>query len=160
MELVPHGWHVWLLAGIAAAALELHFGNFVLLWFALGAVASAAASALGASIDAQLLLFVATSCALFGASRTIFQRLIAPRAPQVRHGEAALIGAEAVVAEALGATAGAVRVHGELWNARSLEGAIGPGERVQVERVEGLKLYVRRAQAPVWASLQTKDDER
>jgi membrane protein implicated in regulation of membrane protease activity len=152
MDLTPHGWHLWLLAGIAAFAIELHFGNLVLVWFGVGALAGALASALGLPIEAQLLAFTVLSCALFAGSRTLFKRLISPKADRIRHGEASLVGEEARVAETLSETAGAVRIHGELWAARSLEGAIAEGESVQVERVDGLKLYVRRTQAAIWAA--------
>lgn len=39
---------------------------------------------------------------------------------------------------------GQVRIQGEIWAARCHDGA-DPGERVTVERVEGLTLFVRRA---------------
>lgn len=158
MDLTPHGWHLWLLAGIAVSALELHFGNFVLIWFGVGALASAAGAALGLPLDAQLLTFLLTSCALFGASRTLFKRLFARGPDRIHHGEAAMIGAEATVVQALNETFGSVRLHGELWSARSLEGAVAAGEAVRVERVDGLTLYVRRAQAAVWTPLATKDE--
>lgn len=159
MDLTPHGWHLWVLAGIAASALELHFGNFVLIWFGVGALASAAAAGLGLPLDVQLGIFVLTSCGLFGASRTLFKRLISPQATRMRHGEAAMLGEEAHVIEPLGEGHGTVRLHGELWSARSLEGAIAEGEAVRVERVDGLKLYVRRAQAPLWTPLPISSDK-
>ncbi len=40
--------------------------------------------------------------------------------------------------------AGRVFAHGEYWTARSIEGPIGVGETVRVERVEGKTLIVRR----------------
>ncbi len=39
---------------------------------------------------------------------------------------------------------GKVFVHGEYWDARSAAGTIAPGERIIVERVEGLTLVVRK----------------
>jgi len=39
---------------------------------------------------------------------------------------------------------GTVFVHGEYWTARSIDGPIGAGETVRVERVEGKTLIVRR----------------
>jgi len=152
MDLAPHAWQLWLLAGIAASALELHFGNFVLVWFGVGAFAAAVVSAVGLPLNVQLLAFVIISAMLFAVSRTVFRRLFSPKADRIRHGEASLVGEAARVAEPLDETGGAVRIHGELWAARSLEGAIAEGESVQVERVDGLKLYVRRTQAAIWAA--------
>jgi membrane-bound serine protease (ClpP class) len=39
---------------------------------------------------------------------------------------------------------GTVFVHGEYWTARSIDGPIGVGEAVRVDRVEGKTLIVRR----------------
>jgi membrane-bound serine protease (ClpP class) len=39
---------------------------------------------------------------------------------------------------------GQVRVHGEIWSAVSSEGKLPPGTRVRVERVENLRVFVRR----------------
>jgi membrane-bound serine protease (ClpP class) len=38
---------------------------------------------------------------------------------------------------------GQVRIHGEIWSARSLDGALAPGTPVVVESVSGLTLHVR-----------------
>jgi membrane-bound serine protease (ClpP class) len=37
---------------------------------------------------------------------------------------------------------GRIRLHGELWNARSLSGPLEPGERVRVVEIDGLTLLV------------------
>lgn len=42
---------------------------------------------------------------------------------------------------------GEILLEGERWRAESLEGPIPPGERVRVARREGLKVFVRRAEA-------------
>jgi membrane-bound serine protease (ClpP class) len=39
---------------------------------------------------------------------------------------------------------GQIRVHGELWNAESIDGFIGRGTKVKVDRVSNLKLWVRK----------------
>ena len=66
----------------------------------------------------------------------------------LRTGTDAMLGAEATVVEALPPQGmGAVRINGQLWGAVSLEGAVGIGEMVQVESLDGLKLKVRRLRA-------------
>ncbi|TAN15021.1 MAG: nodulation protein NfeD [Chitinophagaceae bacterium] len=37
---------------------------------------------------------------------------------------------------------GKVQVHGEIWNAESVSGSIKKGQKVKIDRIEGLKLYV------------------
>jgi membrane-bound serine protease (ClpP class) len=39
---------------------------------------------------------------------------------------------------------GQIRVHGEVWNAESLEGSVNKGEKVKVDRVSNLKLMIRK----------------
>lgn len=156
MSLVPTPWELWLLVGLVLGGAELHFGHYVLLAFGLGAWAAALAAGLGASFNLQVVTFILASCALVASSRTLFRRFLFPVSRGLPEGADALLGAEAVVVEPLSETAGTVRLHGTLWAARTLAGAIPPGERVRVERVEGLTLYVRRQEVPVWQALSTK----
>jgi membrane-bound serine protease (ClpP class) len=39
---------------------------------------------------------------------------------------------------------GNVRVHGEIWNAESLSGKIGKGEKVRIREIQNLTLKVER----------------
>jgi membrane protein implicated in regulation of membrane protease activity len=97
---------------------------------------------------------VSSSLALFAASRTLFRRAFMRNAVRMKVGPEAMVGEEALVVEALSEEAGGtVRIHGELWMARTLSGALAEGERVVVEGVDGLKLWVRRRGAHV-AQLQ------
>ena len=69
-------------------------------------------------------------------------------AEHLKTGVEAMLGQEAVVTEALADPhGGTVRINGELWTARSLSGPVAEGERVIVEQLEGLKLWVRRPSA-------------
>ena len=53
----------------------------------------------------------------------------------------ALIGVTGEVMDILDPT-GTVRVQGEIWNAESLSGMIGKGEKVRIKEMKNLKLYV------------------
>jgi membrane protein implicated in regulation of membrane protease activity len=156
----PHAWQLWVIAGLAFGALEIKLSNFVMVWFGAGALAAAMGAAAGLSIDGQLLFFTASSVALFAASRTIFRRFFMRGARTVRTGTDAMVGGEATVIEALPESGtGTVRINGELWSARSLEGAVASGERVQVESLDGLKLNVRRRRTSL-VSVQTRGETR
>lgn len=140
-----HGWQLWILAAIIAGALEMALPGFVILWFAVGALAAALAAAIGLGINVQLTLFMLVSLALFAGSRTIFKKAFMRNASKVKTGVEAMVGQEAVVTESLvEGHGGTVRINGELWSARSLGGGVTAGEVVIVEQVEGLKLWVRR----------------
>lgn len=59
---------------------------------------------------------------------------------RLRSGPETLIGATATVVEDC-APAGQVRVHGEIWNARSTE-PVAAGESVRITALDGLTLHV------------------
>jgi membrane protein implicated in regulation of membrane protease activity len=148
MDLTPSAWQLWLIAALVAGALEIKLSGFVMLWFAVGALASSLAAAVGLGINTQLALFTLVSAALFAASRTLFKKAFMRSADRMKVGVEAMVGQEAVVTESLADPhGGTVRINGELWTARSLSGPVAEGERVVVEQVDGLKLWVRRPSA-------------
>ena len=147
------GWPLWVLAAIILGALEAAVPGFVLLWFSAGALAAGLIAALGLGINAQLIAFITVSMGLLGASRTIFKKALMRGGANVSTGVDAMVGQEAVVTETIGEPhGGTVRINGELWTARSLAGPLPAGERVVVEQVEGLKLWVRRPSASIEVS--------
>jgi membrane protein implicated in regulation of membrane protease activity len=156
-----HGWQLWILAAIIAGALEMALPGFVILWFAVGALAAALAAAIGLGINAQLTLFMLVSLALFASSRTLFNKAFMRNASKLKTGVEAMVGQEAVVTEALAeGHGGTVRINGELWSARSLGGGVTEGEVVIVEQVEGLKLWVRRPAASLEVLPKQKKEGR
>ncbi|NMO19523.1 NfeD family protein [Pyxidicoccus fallax] len=162
MDLTPTAWQLWMVAALVFGGLEMKLSGFVTLWFAVGALVSSLAAALGLGIDFQLFLFTAVSATLFGASRTIFKSVFMRTASHLKTGVEAMLGQEAVVVEAIHEThGGTVRINGELWTARSLaEGGVPEGERVTVEQVEGLKLWVRRPSASLSTPARELKKER
>lgn len=158
MDLTPTDWQLWIIAALVFGALEIKLSGFVTLWFAAGALVAALAGALGLGVNPQLLLFTLVSLALFGASRTIFKQAFMRSASPMKTGVEAMVGQEAVVMEALADPhGGTVRINGELWTARSLAGPVAVGERVTVEQVDGLKLWVRRPSASLEIPAQKKE---
>ncbi|WP_309890909.1 NfeD family protein [Archangium sp.] len=151
-------WQLWILAAIIAGALEIALPGFVMLWFCAGGLVASLAAALGLGINVQLTLFTLVSVALFGASRTIFKKALMRNAANVKLGVEAMVGQEAIVTESLiEGHGGTVRINGELWSARSLGEPVPAGERVIVEQVEGLKLWVRRPAASLEVPLKKKE---
>ena len=158
MDLTPTAWQLWIIAALVFGALEIKLSGFVTLWFAVGAAAAALAGALGLGINGQLLLFTLVSVALFVSSRTIFKEAFMRSASPLKTGVEAMLGQEAVVTEAItDPHGGTVRINGELWTARSLAGPVAEGERVTVEQVDGLKLWVRRPSASLETSHKKKE---
>lgn len=92
-------------------------------------------------ISLTLILTIATLTALFfvfavGAG-------IRAQARKIQTGRDALIGEHGIARGSL-SPAGPVFVHGELWNAESVDGIVQAGERVSVVGITGLRLAVRK----------------
>jgi membrane-bound serine protease (ClpP class) len=96
-------------------------------------------------------LGVALAATLPFAVITVFLMRLVLRSRQWKTttGREEMVGAEGIAVSGLSASAeGIIRVHGELWRAYSPQ-SVPAGAAVRVLRVDGLKLYVEPAQAPV-----------
>lgn len=126
---------------------EVFTAGFVLLWFGVGALAAAFAGLLGFGITIQFLIFAIVSIVLTALSRTIFVKYIS-HSEELKSGVDSLPGQiGTVVAASRGALkSGEVKVFGSTWTAYPAEGedALVEGERVEVVRVQGASVYVRK----------------
>lgn len=137
---------VWIWLGVVglSAFAEAATLALVSIWFALGALGATFAAYAGASLPAQLLIFVAVSIAACVAVRPLARRFVEPNVVPTNADR--LLGQEARVTETIDneTPAGAVYVDGKTWTARSGGGEVIPaGEIVEIERMEGVKLIVR-----------------
>ena len=130
---------------------EVFTSGFVLLWFGIGALAAGLAGFLGVnSIILQFLIFAIVSIALTAASRTIFVNYFSREKSggDLKSGVESLPGKiGTVVSSSHGAMhEGAVKVFGSTWTAYPAEGEepLEAGDRVEVTRVQGASIYVRR----------------
>jgi membrane protein implicated in regulation of membrane protease activity len=141
-----------LLAGVVLLVAEAHIAAGGVLG-AVGIAAAVAGTALavdgaggGLALALALALVVAvvSGTALLAAARAIERSK--PR--RVRSGREALVGAPGVAREAFAHGEGRVLVEGAVWAARVRDPADGvdAGERIVVERLDGLTLTVRRAE--------------
>ena len=134
---------IWLAALIIFVVVEAVTYALVSIWFAAGALAAIAATALGAPIWLQVVLFLAVSAAALGLTRPLAKRWQNKAKPRTNADMA--LGREAVVTETIDNLAGTgqVSVEGKLWTARSTDGTrIETGALVKTERIEGVKLFV------------------
>ncbi|HEY0005768.1 MAG TPA: NfeD family protein [Pyrinomonadaceae bacterium] len=155
-------WIIWAILGIILIIAEVFTPGFVLLWFGVGALAAALAGILGLeSLPLQFLIFAFVSIALTAASRTIFVNYFS----REKTGDSLKTGVESlpgkvglVVSSSRGALhEGAVKVYGSTWTAYPVEGEepLEAGDRVEVERVQGASIYVRRlGQGRDWREAQ------
>ena len=98
----------------------------------------------------QGVLFVAVSVVALLATKPLVKKYLRPRIQATNADRC--VGRTGVVLEDIDnlAATGQVRVCGSVWSARSTDGApIAAGTTVVVDRIEGVKLMVRTAKAPV-----------
>ena len=139
---------IWLGAIVIFGILEAATAALVSIWFVGGAAAALLASFLGAALWLQITLFLAVSVGILAAVRPLMKRANAETVPTNLD---RVIGQPARVTEEIDneAGTGAVYVEGKTWTARSSSGRVLPiGTRVDVERIEGVKLYVKPAPVP------------
>ena len=132
--------------GAAAAVLviiELATVGLASIWFAIGALCALIAAALGAPLWLQIVWFALVSVATLFLTRPLALKYVNARAQPTNADR--LLGAEAVVREAIDnlSGAGAVYADGKIWSARSFAGnAIPKGCRVRIREIQGVKLIV------------------
>src|SRR6266508_2881851 len=144
-------WIFWTILGAILIIAEVFTTGFVLLWFGIGALAAAFAGLVGVhSITLQFLIFAIVSIALTAASRTIFVNYFSREKSggDLKSGVEGLPGKiGTVVSSSRGAMhEGAVKVFGSTWTAYPAEGEepLEAGDRVEVESIQGVSIYVRR----------------
>jgi membrane protein implicated in regulation of membrane protease activity len=127
---------LWVLVAAALAVAEIFTATLFLIMFSVGALAAGAAAGLGAPVPLQAGVFVVVSALTIAALRPALRRH-RDRPGPVSMGSEAMHGAPAVVVEQVDAGRGMVKIDGELWQARSLEGSVtySPGERVTIVEI-------------------------
>ena len=137
---------LWIAAIVVFGVVEALTAGLVSIWFVPGAVAGLIAAMAGAGLLAQLVLFLAVSAAALAATRPLVKKLSAGRAVPTNADR--VLGRTARVTETIDndSASGAVYVDGKTWTARSADGTVLPaGSRVEVRRMEGVKLIVEAA---------------
>ncbi len=155
-------WYIWLILGVLFIIAEVFTTGFVLLWFGIGALVAALLALTGVvGLPFQIIVFLAVSIALTVATRTIFERFLMRGSPgrELKTGIDTLPGRVGVVVESSAGALqeGAVRVFGATWRAFPIEGEepLREGEQVQIDRVEGASVYVRRVEGELsWRKQQ------
>ena len=134
----------WTVLGVALAALEISAPIFVFASLALAALGAALAASLGASFEAQLVVFTVVAVAVLAVAWRRGRRWLAAQSPVATNADA-LRGERARVATAIdnARDEGQVLLQGMEWTARSAHGVPIPVDtRVRVVRVDGVKLIV------------------
>ncbi len=138
-----HGWLAWVGLALALGAIEVVSVAFVFLMLAGGALAGAAAAAVGFPLVVQVIAAVGVAGALLLGVRPIVKsRFMVPSRGDI--GTVAQVGRHALVLQTVTEHDGRVKLGGETWSARTAPDAAAclPGQEVRVVSIEGATAIV------------------
>lgn len=133
---------IWLIVGILLVVAEVLSGDFVLVMLGAAALAAAGVTALGAGDLVSVLVFAASSVGLIVGARPMLKKRLQLGSDIKMHHEA-LLGSEAVAVSRVDRHGGQVKIGGEVWSARTLNGTVvEEGEAVTVVEISGATAVV------------------
>ena len=138
-----HLWVVWLIAAAVLGVAELLTTTLALALVAVGALAAALASALGASGGIQIVVFIVVSLVGVVLIRPLGLKRL-QRHPTLRTGTAVLVGKTGYVLADVSPHGGRIRIGGEEWSARPYDemSVIPSGSTVDVLQITGATALV------------------
>ena len=136
----------WLGAVIVLVIIEIATLGLTTIWFAGGALVACIAALCHANLLAQVLLFLGVSILLLVFTRPAAVRFM--NKDRIKTNAESLVGEEAVVLQEISnlKAQGTVHIKGLEWTARTADNkdTIEKGAVVLVEKIDGVKLIVRR----------------
>lgn len=145
---MPKDILIWLILVVAFAVIEGATAQLTTIWFAVGSLAALIAASLECDVWLQIVICIVVSVLVLVFLRPVVKKLLVPI--KTATNADMVIGQTASVTEEINNidAKGEVRVGGLAWSARSEDGSvIHVGEMVEVLRIEGVKVFVRRTSA-------------
>ena len=136
---------IWLGCIVGFGILEALTAGLISIWFVAGGIASLLCAILGAGTLFQIVVFIAVSAEALSLTRPLVRRYT--QGMSIPTNADRVLGQTAKVTEAINNenSTGAVYGDGKTWTARTTDGDVIPvGTLVQIERMEGVKLFVTR----------------
>ena len=140
---------LWLGLMVLFLVIEAATVTMVSLWFAGGALAALAISAMDGSFLLQIIAFALVSTALLALLRPMARKHFTPKLTKTNVDS--VIGTEGYVTSDIDniAATGTVKLGAMEWTARSVTGEkISTGTLVKVEKIEGVKAFVTPVEVP------------
>ena len=141
--------YIWLGLVVLFLIVEAATVTMVSLWFAGGALAALAISALGGGYLLQIAAFLVVSTVLLALLRPMARKHFTPKLTKTNVDS--VIGTEGYVTADIDnmAATGTVKLGAMEWTARSATGEkISTGTLVKVEKIEGVKAFVTPVEVP------------
>ena len=136
----------WLIATVLLAIIEAATMGLTSIWFACGSLAAMIAAILGAGLWVQIALFIVVSAVLLLFTRPVATKYL--KLGKEKTNADRVVGKTGVVIETIDneKAVGLVRVDGQMWTARSVDGAvIAKDTEVKIDSISGVKLMVEPA---------------
>ncbi len=140
---MDYDWIAWVGLAVVLGIIEVTTLDLVFAMLAVGALAGAGTGLLTDSIVLQVIVALVVSVGMLAVVRPVALRhLRTPHA--IRTGVAALVGEKGVVLESVDAHNGRVKLHGEVWSARSFDphDTIEAGREIEVVQIDGATAVV------------------
>ncbi len=135
-------WMIWLVIIFLLIIAEVSTINLVSIWFIASGIVSLIISIFYDNFYVQFAVFVILGIILLLTTRSFLERFIKPKKESTNLDR--VIGMEAVVTEPIEKhVIGEVKVDGKRWSAISEE-EFSEGEEVIVDKIDGVKLMVRK----------------
>ncbi len=140
-------WQLWILGAVLCLILELTNGDFYLMCFAIGAVLTTIASAIGLGFYTQLVVFVILSVLCIFFVRPVALKYLHGKHKERLSNADALIGQIGRVSETIVKDGfGRVALDGDDWKAVSSDGScLEKGVKVRVVGRESIIITVEKA---------------
>lgn len=140
----------WVWLGLIALFLAIEGAcpiHLVSIWFAAGSLVAMVAALLGAQLWLQVVLFLGVSCALLACLWPFINKVLNPHLTKTNvDAIVGTMGRVTVTIDNISAT-GQVKLGAMEWTARSSSGnPIEEGTLIQVDRIEGVKVFVTPAE--------------
>ncbi|WP_374058894.1 NfeD family protein [Arthrobacter sp. MSA 4-2] len=144
--LVENPWILWLVLFLGLAAVETLTLDLMFLMLSVGALAALIASFVTGSFFLQGLAFCVVALMMVLLVRPIALRHLRGATGDQRSNIDRLIGEPALALETVTSSSGTVKIGGDTWSARTLDGISVPaGARLAVARIEGATAVVEPA---------------
>ncbi len=135
-------WIIWLLVVFFLSFIEVITVNLVTIWFILSAIVSLLLSFFVSSFTIQFVVFAVLGIVLLLTTGKSLKRIFDQE--KVRTNADRVIGMIGIVTQKIKKNViGEVKVDGKTWSAIS-DNAIDIGEEVLIEKIDGVKLIVKK----------------
>ena len=137
-------WQVWLIAAGVFLVLEIFTVGFLVFWLSIGCLLAMLVSFVTDSVIIQTTVFVLSSALLILATKPLTKRFT--QKDTTKTNVYSLEGKKAIVTEDIdwASGSGQIKLDGEVWSAKTAEQInIPKGTEVEIEKIEGVKAYVK-----------------